>query len=294
NGELGDSGAVEKTGAEDTLSQSLYLVIATDTTARTSYRLGNAFAIDERRVVTSASVVKAMNDLKADNTTQDFREFELYSPIRHENFRIENAVVHPDYDSFAETAAESARQVEAIMAETAAADPDTQDAEAVKKRVLDLQMKAMTAFEQRTACDVAVLRVAEDLPFHLSGSTSQNSLRPKQKLIVAACAFDAEDPFFSPLDDMPEMRMETRIFRIHPGTGRHSVLVISITENPERQREYAFSGAPVLNDSGQVVAVYSLPTPPPLTMNENPAKAAEITTFDATLFDRVRECPNGG
>jgi hypothetical protein len=54
----------------------------------------------------------------------------------------------------------------------------------------------------------------------------------------------------------------------------------------EQQFEEVYSGSPVINAQGQVVAIYSRPTPVQSGANETESDF----TFDAPLFERVREC----
>ena len=92
-----------------------------------------------------------------------------------------------------------------------------------------------------------------------------------------------EDPFFD--RDVP--------FELATMSGRIAQVVTEPRSSADRlvadggpeQHESAYLGSPVLNAQGQVVGVYSRPTPPVLESEDTP-----VQSFDAALFIRFHEC----
>ena len=109
-------------------------------------------------------------------------------------------------------------------------------------------------------------------------------MRPNLKLSVRGLAHDVGDASFNPLllgqPDVMASRVR-QVSRISSSTSPR-LLAKALPE----QRESDWIGSPVLNSQGEVVAIYSRPTPPVLI--DESADLPE--TFDAPLFDRVREC----
>ena len=97
-------------------------------------------------------------------------------------------------------------------------------------------------------------------------------------------AFDLEDPFFDQTVPIDVSSMSSRVRGLSRiGGGSAERLLAS---GSDEQLQYAFFGSPAMNAQGEVVAVYSRPTPPsPDTDDPQP-----VETFDAPLFARVHEC----
>jgi hypothetical protein len=154
----------------------------------------------------------------------------------------------------------------------------------VKSELLSAQDKAFLSFEKKTTYDVAVIETSQPLEHWLAGVEPGTNLRPNLKLSVRGFAHDVEDPFFDPEMIGEPDAMASRVQQVTRISADSPPRLLAAAD--PTQREYAWYGSPVLNAQGKVVAIYSRPTPP-VSDEEN---ARLPSTFDAPLFDRVREC----
>lgn len=269
---------VAKLPAEE-FSRALFLIVCTDAQRETPFRVGTGFAVDSETIVTSASVIQAMRSLQQNGYPEAF----LFCPISNRELKIDSIVVHPQFE-IADIAARKAQQRhDAIYDQLESQPPKPKAFEAVKDRLIAVRMEAFEAMDQKATHDVAVISTTEPLEYWLPGASVDTKLRPKQKINVTGYAFDMEDPFF---DRNVPFELSTISSRVgHLVTGPNSSNVRMIANSSPEQNEYAYLGSPVLNAQGQVVGVYSRPTPTVVESEGEPKP-----TFDASLFKRVREC----
>lgn len=265
---------------EDRLSQALFVIACAKVDSSEAFRLGTAFAVDARHLVTAASVVQLLQRLQQD----EYPRAVVYHPPQRKSYTIDKLHVHPKFlkaDAEATSAREEHDSIQARFEDA----PDPSQAESIKKQLLELRARALEALARRTSYDVAVIELSEAVPGHLTVSRSPGKLRPRQKLQVAAYAIDRADLFFDP--ELPielhVMAARTdRLARVGPNTVPWLVATCS-----QHQLAYNYLGGPVLDGRNEVVAIYVRPSPP-----VGGDQASDLpTTCDACLVDRVREIP---
>ncbi|QEG38105.1 FHA domain-containing protein [Roseimaritima ulvae] len=264
---------------EDQQAASLYLILCSDSQQETAFRVGSGFAIDAEHIATSASVIQAMQHLQQNGFPQAF----LYSPAAAQDIAIQSTVIHPDFQKLYQQARQAQREHDALFDQLESQPPEPETFEEVKDRLIAARVKALEAIDRKIAYDVAILRVDQPLPHWLSGSSSDSSLRPNQKLQVTGCAFDREDPYFDRGEPLEPSTVSSRVAQlVKASADSHPRLV---AKGSAEQHQLAFLGSPVLNSQGQVVAIYSRPSP----QGPNPQPDGE-SLYDAALFQRLREC----
>lgn len=267
---------------EEKLRRALFVIICSDGKNGSAYRVGTAFAIDSTRVATTASVIQAMQDL----IENGYANVTLRAPATGKSFDIVSSRIHPQYKSAEDEANQARQTLDTIYDELESKPPTPEAFEAVKAELIETRLNAVRAIERKTTFDVAVIRLAQPLEHWLSGAPSDASLRPSLKLEVTGFEIDSNDPFFDETETAQWLTMKSRVRQVSQADNAAPSLLQGTAT--EQQFEYLLSGIPVTNAQGQVVAIYSRPTPSP----RDATPMQSDSTFDAPLFDRIRECLN--
>ncbi|MGI9474465.1 MAG: FHA domain-containing protein [Rubripirellula sp.] len=270
---------------EENIARSVFLVICTDVQRETPFRVGTGFAVDAKTVVTSASVIQAMRSLQRNGFPEAF----LFSPSSERELKIVSTVIHPQFEKADKTARQAQQTHDAIYDQLESAPPQPEAFEAVKDRLIAASTEALEAMDQKATYDVAVINTTESLDHWLPEVSDTSKLRPKQKISVTGYAYDVEDPFFDRDAPVALLKMSSRIAQLI--TGPKSSAGRMVASGTPEQDEYAYLGSPVLNTQGQVVGVYSRPTPP-VAGSVAGSVDEPRRSFDAALFTRVQECRN--
>ena len=264
---------------EQKLQGSLFLIVCENPDEQMPFRVGTGFAISAHRVATSASVIHAMRDLQENG----FSRCMLYSPATAEELAIASAEVHPKYRQANSEVREAKQRHDTMIARFEAEPPNPNELESIKQKLIDARLKALEAIEKQTSYDVGIMEVDQKMSHWLSGVDSNASVRPNMKLRVTGYAFDVQDPYFEPSASIPVLSMSGRLRQLQR-VDRDSPPRVLATGSAE-QSEHAYLGSPATDDQGDVVAVYSRPTPPRAGGDASQPSA----TFDAPLYARLRD-----
>ena len=264
---------------QEQLARSLFVLVCTDPGRTTPFRIGTGFAIDAQHVVTSAAVIEAMRGLRQNGLTEAF----LFSPATEREMAIETATIHPRFEIANTVARQAQQEHDAIFDKLESQPPSPESLEKVKENLIAARTKALRAIDTKTSYDVAIIRVNQQLAHWLTGAAEEASLRPRQKLQVAGYAFDVEDPFFDRSAPFELSTFSGRIDRLFRSTDDSATRMLA--ETSSEQHEYAYFGSPAMNANGEVVGIYSRPTP-----SAEESETDSSKTYDAALFERVREC----
>jgi pSer/pThr/pTyr-binding forkhead associated (FHA) protein len=266
--------------ADEKIARCLFVMVCADGQGEMPFRVGTGFAIDSRHVATSAAVIETMNDL----ISNGFPDVVLYSPTTRDELRVKSTTLHSQYEIANRAAHQAQEEHDAIFDDLESKMPNPEAFEAVKEKLLASRTKALQAIDRKTSFDVGVIEVEQPLEHWLPGETSESSMRPNLKLKVTGYAFDVEDPFFDRSDAIALRSMESRLSRLTKISNQSVSRMLG--KGLSDQKDYAYLGSPALNLKGQVVAVYSRPTPAGFDSGDSDA----VATFDAALYQRVREC----
>ncbi len=273
-----ESSEADVSSAEE-LSRSLFLIVCTDAKRETPFRVGTGFAIDSEHIATTASVIQAMRSLQQNGFPEAF----LFSPTTDNEVGIVSAIIHPQFELADKMAHKAQQEHDAIFDQLESQPPKPEVFESVKDRLVAARIKALRAIDQKTTHDAGIIKASQPLLHWLPDADADIKLRPKQKLNVTGYAFDIEDPYFDRTVPIELSTLSSRVGQLVKVTD-HSKNRMVAKGTPE-QNEYAFLGSPVMNAQGQVVGIYSRPTPPTAE-----SESDVESSFDAALMQRVREC----
>ena len=265
---------------DELIERSLYVLVVANPEEETAFRVGTCFAIASQKLATTASVASAMKAFQQNG----FPEAYLVGAHDSQQLKLQSTTIHPQY-VVAQTQARAAQnEYDSIFNQVEAEPPQPDQIDAIEQKLLSAKVKAIEAMDRQSVFDVAVITTESKLPHWLSGLKKGSSLRPNLKLKIHGLAYDAQDPFFDP--DEP--------LNVSSLTGRAQLTAKIADDVPPRMTartsadhiEDAYVGSPVFGSQGEVIAVYSRPTPP-----QNDGENSEPSeTFDAPLYDRVTEC----
>ena len=273
-----DALADEALTDEERLAQALFVVVCSNSARHPQFRIGTAFAVDEHHLATTASVIRAMENLQQNGYEQAF----LYSPSTQQELPLLSTRVHPEYARANQEARAAQKRHDDLIANLESDPADEAALEALKQQLLASRVEALDAIDRQTMYDVAVIEVESPLDHWLSGAPPETTLRPNLRLTVTGLAFDLEDPYFDANESLEPHSMTSRVRQLVPGGSAQRLLAGGTDEHLKD----AYLGSPALNAQGEVVAIYARPTPPAPDADE----AEPPETFDAPLFERIREC----
>lgn len=275
--------SIALTNAEK-LSHSLFLLVCSDPASGTGFRVGTAFAIDNKHLATSASVIAVMEDTQKNG----FPDAILYNPMTKQELEIVSTKSHRRYKTANAEARKAQLEHDKMFDELEANPPSPEAFEKVKEKLVSARSKAIESFELQTTCDVAIIEVNQKLEHWLVGEESTSSLRPKLKLNVTGFAIDNEDPFF---DNSAVSSSSTMSCRVNHVSNWSSDLLQRLeVSGTDKLLEYSFLGSPAINEQGRVVAICSRTVPAKNETEVSSNGSGEQQIFDAPLFERVREC----
>lgn len=274
-------------GSEETRpDDALFWVIVKDSADKQAYRLGTAWAVAPRLVVTTANVVYAARTLMKD----EFPVNRIYSPTTRQEIAITKTTVHADFQAAA-TAAEAARQEYDELLRTLETEASSdEELAATKASLLDLREQWFMASEKQVYFDVAVLEIEESVSATLPLVEELAAApRPKMRVEVQGLAFDREDPFLELGAKPQELEVASRVRQVVGYDEEGHTYQRLCVECDSSQLEYDLTGSPVTNAQGRVLGMYSRPSP-----NADPTQPPPGDTFDAVLADTIRSLVPAG
>ncbi len=267
----------------DDLQHALFWVTVSDPEGDEVYRLGTAWAVAPRTLVTSASVIAAAESLNSDGYPTN----RLVSPTGARSLAIHSTRVHREFTIAAQAAQAVRLEHDRLLASLEASAPDTVDLNNAKTAMVDLWQKGLKASEQQAYYDVGLLNVGEDLSVLLPLAPDTANFRPKMKVHTLSLAFDIEDPFLAPNVTALPLKLTGRIHQlVRFANGAQQITRLCVESEPG-QLEVNMMGSPILNAEGDVLAMYSRPTPSP-----DRTRPPSGATFDAVLVRCIRDLLN--
>src|SRR5262245_6528252 len=246
------SPAVVKPPAAPDVRRALYSVLVSDPTGEARFRLGTAWAVAPKRLVTSGAVVMAVEELqKAGMSAVVARAGDA------EGLRVTGLHVHPAYRRAFEEAAVARQAIgKARLADKPSnkgprSDVARSDAPAAARESLD------SAYESQADCDVGLVDVEQLLETTLppaSGALPTETFQCK----LAGLPFSVDQ--YRATEPGPTDRVQQFSFNINPGdgSGDGAHLILQFGGVLARRN---WSGSPILNSAGRVIGIYSRPLP---------------------------------
>jgi hypothetical protein len=244
--------AVKPPAAPD-VRRALYSVIVTDGTGEARFRLGTAWAVAPKRLVTSGAVVMAIEELqKAGMSAVVTREGEANGE------RVAGLHVHPAYRRAFEESLVARQEIEkARLADKPSkkgprSDVSSSDAMTGARERLD------SAYAAQAECDIGLLDVDQTLGALLTPFSGKLPSDPFQ-CKLAGLPFPVDQ--YRASEPGPADRVQQFSFNINPGaegSGDAAHLILRFGGVLARRN---WSGSPILNPAGRVIGVYSRPLP---------------------------------
>lgn len=283
----------DATRAAGTLSDALCQVLVGNE-AGEFYRVGTAWAVEPKTLVSSGSVAMMARSLQS-----RFPQALLFHPARNAKIPIVSITAHPRYEEAAAACDEAESELGDLRArldelrlDEDVTSADDIDPETLRDAMLEARLKVLKTAEKQVYFDAAVIRISQPIETCLSlvPSEDHDALRPRMKVRTTGLAFDFKDPFFDPARARPATLAGRIAQVVSYDEGSFQRVIVDVekpgpSERVRGQLEYAYVGSPVVNEQEEVIAVYSRPTPSSPKVDEPP----DGRSFDAALVRQIRE-----
>lgn len=231
---------------------SLHLVLLESPDHSKSYRLGTAFAVGPRQLISSAAIVSALQSHQAAGA-----EIFVQNTVAGKTLRIVDMSIPPGY-------LDVCRQLDALQdqlqgIQVSQIDSTTEGA-GDREQKLGLAEESLLNFSESQAfLDAAMIHVEAELPAYLEiEDASASSIDAATNLTLVGLPFPTSQ--FAVLDrQLPAMQQVAATITARSSsatTGQAHGLLLQCSRIAAGDN---WCGSPVINDSGRVVGVYSRP-----------------------------------
>lgn len=207
----------------------------------------------------------------------------MFNPATTQKLPVASMTAHPRYVQATENAKLAQKAYDAIIDRYEDDPPPLEDVEQIESELLSHKSKAFEALDTQAMYDVAIIETHFSLSTWLNSEMHSKTLRPNLKLAVYGVAFDVEDPYFDPDERMIVSQVPARVHQLIRYKQSEDQRLAATTTNDHRTS--SFLGAPIIRSSGEVVAIYSRPTPPPEDSEQNDSSSG----FEAPLVNLLFE-----
>lgn len=238
------------------------------------FRIGTGVAIGPHTILTS-STVHMVSKLASEKYPQVIL-------LGKTPLTIQNFTPHPTYVSSFQEAEQAKSKFDLIYSRVETSDMQELSDE-LKTTLEDAYRNYMIIAEKPSHYDVAVIQVAESLPFWLPIAENA-TLPPRERLTLLGHGYDRLAPFYPPNSPLPVSTETTRVQKTSgvAGDAANARMVIAGFDSSDETTlhlETNWNGSPLLNSQNELVALYSRPTPE-ITLGSPPTG----NTFDATVL----------
>jgi hypothetical protein len=249
--------AGEKTPAPSAageLFDALYLVQVVADGNQQVYRLGTAWAIAPRRLITSGAVAAGLQSL------HDVAPLaRVASASGKQTLTIRSFKLHPAYEAAIKEGADAQGEAEGLRLEL---ERSGADVDSLSERLIAAEERRFQAFERQTGVDLAWLEVEGDLTGMLQVANADAiPIKVGNRLRLVGFPFPADDFIVDP-DHPPAVSSIDATVRTAPGGRSEARSYWRIRTSADLGLDN-WSGGPVVDATGRVVGIYSRPTPPP-------------------------------
>ncbi|MGH7201992.1 MAG: hypothetical protein ACREJB_15420, partial [Planctomycetaceae bacterium] len=241
--------------------------------------LGTAWAVDERRLVASAAVVLAL-----ESHHDQGRRISVFNPRLEQEWEVADWHAPREYRQTLDDLSRLAQKEEEAFARLEQAETAEMRRQ-IEEEIVMLQERQFQAFERQVDHDFGTLSVAERLPVTLPLAEEGRAAAAGANVTLLGVPVEIDDPLADPESPPPVVALQGRILsrrRTQDPAGSAWRIVVKLSEDVAGQN---WSGGAVLDGRGEVIGIYSRPTPPPFAPE---AAAAPITTHDVIEIDRAR------
>ncbi|MCA9216261.1 MAG: FHA domain-containing protein [Planctomycetales bacterium] len=243
--------ANEQAASPVSIADSIFTLVASDEDQTVRHRVGTAWAVSANELVTSASVAKVIETIKADYPVT----IAFGVDGRKHAMRVADTKTHPKFDALFSEMQSIGQEQQQLNSQIEAA---TDNVDALIARMRELERARFLVMENMTYYDVAVLTISEKLDDWLELSDLRNN-DSVEISGVPMNVVDSSNRFFRPADGAELATLQGHLdgsMRIDKSPGAPSQLFV---KTAKAHAELDWRGSPVLND-GKVIGIYSHPT----------------------------------
>lgn len=234
------------------VSDSVYAVLIASEDRQQVYQIGTAWAVSPQRLVTSAAVVQAVEKLRPVLGAVLVR----HPATKSDFFVAERA--HPKFVELTEHANELQSQIGELDQQLDKA-TDAAEKKTLEQKVEELDLQLIALFRETMYFDIGVLETRDRLPHVLPQADMRTA--KGQRLRLLGVPFPEDEQLLNP--DRPPRHQELSgqfLATLPEIESAPSPIIFNVALKDLQGHQW--SGAPVLNAAGQVVAVFSRLAPP--------------------------------
>lgn len=240
--------------AADRLPAAVYLVLMSAPDQDQTFRLGAAWAIDKRRLVTSGSVA-----LGVQQNRELLPKVTVQSVDKAPAVAVTDVLIHPEYRKVSAKAMEAKSELDELW--TTVDDSDDESIpEAMQSQMLAAQNRLLDALQEQLDYDLAILEVDGDLPHVLPVAHDLTTLRPGATIKLIGLPFPKDELLADPDAALAATTITGQI-QVKVPTGGDGVRHW-LARFKDALPKDNWIGSPVLNAQGEAIGLYCQPSPP--------------------------------
>ena len=259
------------------VTDSVYAVLVASEDRQQVYQVGTAWAVSPQRLVTSGAVVLAVEKLRQNLGAV---------LVRHPTTKTDFFVAERAHPKFVELVA-NANQLQAQLIELdrqLEKSTDAAEKQTLEQKLQELDLQLIAQLREAMYFDIGVLEIRDRLPHILPQADSTPA--KGQRLRLLGVPFPEDEQLLNP--DRPPQHQEIsgQLLALLPQIESASSPIVFNAAIKDLQGQQ-WSGAPVLNSSGQVVAVFSRLAPPDIKGPPDPKQLRPHATDIRALRELI-------
>ena len=259
------------------VTDSVYAVLVSSEDRQQVYQVGTAWAVSPQQLVTSGAVVRAVESLRSNLGAVMVRH-----PATKSDFFVSERV-HPKFSELTTNATQlQTKLVE--MDRQLAKTTDAGEKQKLEQQLQELDVQLIALFRETMYFDIGVLEVRDRLPHFLT--RSDKPVAKGQRLRLIGVPFPADEQLLNPDRPPQHQELSGQFLATLPEIESASAPIIFNVAFKDLQG-HQWSGAPVLNAAGQVVAVFSRLAPPDIKGPPDPNQLRPHATDIRALRDLI-------
>lgn len=242
------------------VSDSVYAVLIASDDRQQVYQIGTAWAVSPQQLVTSSAIVRAIESLRSSLGIV---------MVRHPTTKKDYFVAERVHPKFAELTS-NATQLQTKLGEVdqqLAKSTDAAEKQKLEQQSQDLDTQLIALFRETIYFDVGVLEVRDRLSHFLP--RADKPAEKGQRLRLIGVPFPEDEQLLNP--DRPPQHQELSgqfLATLPEIESAAPPMIINAALKDLQGRQW--SGAPLVNAAGQVVAVFSRLAPPDIKGTPDP------------------------
>lgn len=246
------------------LTDAIYLVLLSAPDRDQTYRLGTAWAVDKRKLVTSAAVGQGILQLQEQLPQIAVKRGDDSAAVKIVQVRL-----HPEYQKIAAEVAAAQSELDDLQP----ADPDDEKSETpvvddeTRKKLATVQENLLEALQRQLDFDLAILDVEGDLPMAIKVAADIAGVRPGASVRLLGMPFPVDEFLVDP-DALLAVTGATGQVQAKIA-GDDQGVVRWLVKFRDAKPADNWSGSAVVNSRGELIGVYSRPTPPPTLLDDD-------------------------